>query len=105
MEIDETQIPSSYYEANREARKAYQRDYYKRNRKVLARKRQLMPALDPEKVEKLRAYQKEYYLTHRKELLHKRKMRERRKKLAILNPESGTLNRNHDTESGPTSQI
>jgi hypothetical protein len=96
MENDETQIPSSYYEVNKEARKTYQRNYYKQNRKVLARKRQLMPTLEPEKVEKLRAYQKEYYLTHRKELLHKRKMRERRKKLEGRNPEPGILNPESD---------
>jgi hypothetical protein len=92
---DETQIDpkgGTYYELNKEARKAYQRAYYKKNRKLLARKRELQPVLDPERAEQIRQYQHEYYLTHRQELLAKRKMRERRKKLKALNPESGVLN-------------
>lgn len=97
MQSDETQKSDSYYALNREARKQYQRDYYRRNKKVLARKRELQPVLDPERAEQIRDYQRAYYLTHRQELLAKRRERERRKRAGrnpvsgILQPESGIL--------------
>jgi hypothetical protein len=94
MEEQEPQIQPSYYELNKEARKQYQRDYYRKNKKLLARKRELQPVLDPERAQQIRDYQRTYYLTHRKELLAKRRERDRRKREAhrvscTLNPETG----------------
>jgi hypothetical protein len=95
MQSDETQNSDTYYALNREARKQYQRDYYRRNKKVLARKRELQPVLDPERAEQIRDYQRAYYLLHRQELLAKRRERERRKR-AGRNPVSGILNPESD---------
>jgi type II secretory pathway component PulJ len=116
MQSDETQNSDTYYALNREARKQYQRDYYRRNKKVLARKRELQPVLDPERAEQIRDYQRAYYLSHRQELLAKRRERERRKRAGrnpvsgilnpesgILNPESGILNPENATEQPETS--
>lgn len=63
----------SYYERNKEARKAYQRAYYKENREVIARKRELDEVLAPEKLDKLREYSRKYYLENRTRILAAKK--------------------------------
>lgn len=72
--------PLSYYERNKEARKAYQRAYYKENRDAIARKRELDEVLAPEKIDKLREYSRKYYLENRARILaaKRRQYRERR---------------------------
>ena len=80
MQESEKPVKSNYYAENKEARKAYQRDYYKANRHKISRQRELREVLDPEKAEKLRDYQRSYYVQHRQELLRKRRERNRRKK-------------------------
>jgi hypothetical protein len=92
VQESEKLVKSNYYAENKEARKAYQRDYYKANRHKISRQRELREVLDPEKAEKLRDYQRSYYVQHRQELLRKRRERNRRKKrlAGTLNPVSGT---------------
>lgn len=63
----------SYYSRNKEARKAYQKAYYHRNKDVIRRQKELNATLNPEKLEKIRHYQREYYLKNREILLRKRK--------------------------------
>ena len=58
----------SYYERNREARCAYQREYYKNNKKKINKKRQIDEAIDPEKTERRLRYNREYYKKHRENL-------------------------------------
>ncbi len=78
----------SYYERNREARCAYQREYYKNNKENINKKRQIDEAIDPEKIERRLRYNRDYYKKHRKRLLGMRA--ERYKKLKRL--------RNKDTK-------
>lgn len=66
---------TSYYEANKEARRAYQREYYARNKENLRRKKELMAELEPEKIKEIRKYQREYYLKNRQTLQRKRRER------------------------------
>jgi len=67
----------SYYDRNKEARKAYQKTYYAERQGELRRKRELEPLLHPDKYEKKRAYQREYYLTFRAKLLSNKRIRYR----------------------------
>lgn len=98
MSQDEKEKGESYYAQNREARKQYQRNYYRKNHRLLARKRELQPMLDPERAEAVKQYQRIYYLTNRQELLVKRKERERKKRegrvpvSGIPNPVAGEPN-------------
>ena len=62
-------MEESYYERNREARCAYQREYYKQNKDKINKKRQIDEASDPEKIKKRLDYNKEYYRKNRKKLL------------------------------------
>lgn len=74
----------AYYQANKEARRAYQRDYYDRIVKPRrAREKELDQLLSPEeweaKVNKRRAYHRDYYLKNRDKIRAQRaaKRRER----------------------------
>jgi len=68
-------MEESYYERNREARCAYQREYYKQNKNKINQKRHLDEASDPDKVKKRLDYNKEYYRKNRKKLLAERAKR------------------------------
>ena len=68
-------MEESYYERNREARCAYQREYYKQNKDKINKKRQIDEASDPEKIKKRLDYNKEYYRKNRKKLLAERAKR------------------------------
>ena len=68
-------MEESYYERNREARCAYQREYYKQNKNKINQKRLLDEASDPEKIKKRLDYNKEYYRKNRKKLLAERAKR------------------------------
>lgn len=62
----------SYYARNKRARCNYQREYYKKNRDRINRKRQIDEAVDPEKIEKRLEYNRAYYLKNRVRLLKRR---------------------------------
>ena len=68
-------MEESYYERNREARCAYQREYYKRDKRKINQKRLLDEASNPDKVKKRLEYNKEYYRKNRKKLLAERAKR------------------------------
>tara|TARA_Y100000004_G_C8807934_1_gene366297 strand:+ start:237 stop:545 length:309 start_codon:yes stop_codon:yes gene_type:complete len=67
----------SYYERNKEARCAYQREYYKANKERINKKRQIDEAVDPEKAKKRLEYNRAYYRKNRKRLLAERAKRYR----------------------------
>ena len=68
---------TTYYDRNKEARCAYQREYYKKNKDKINKKRQIDEAVDPEKAEKRLKYNRDYYRKHRKKLLRMRAERYR----------------------------
>ena len=68
-------MDKSYYNRNKDARKAYQKAYYELRKGDLRRKRELEAELNPEKQEKMREYQRNYYLTNRQKLLERKKLR------------------------------
>ena len=70
---------ASYYERNSEERRAYQREYYAKNKEVLKRKKEIEAELEPEKVEKTSKYQRDYYYENRNKLLKARKDRRLRR--------------------------
>jgi hypothetical protein len=70
----------SYYERNKAARCAYQREYYKKNKARINRKRQIDEATDPEKAKRRLNYNRAYYRRNRKKLLEQRALRYRRLK-------------------------
>lgn len=76
-------MDKSYYDRNKEARKAYQMSYYKAKKEDLRRKRELDAELNPEKRDKVREYQRNYYLTNRHKLLERKKLRYTNEKNAI----------------------
>ena len=77
----------SYYERNKEARKTYQREYYRNNRQRILRKLELTRHLEPEKVEAQRKYNRDYYLANREKILAKRREKYQAKKAdSILRP-------------------
>ena len=62
-----------YYQAKREQRLEYQRDYYKRNRDRIIRKREVDAVIDPEKREAMCVYNRNYYVSNREKLVEARK--------------------------------
>ena len=70
-------MDETYYARNKEARCKYQREYYKKNKDRINRKRQIDEAVDPEKIEKRLAYNRAYYLKNRERLLKRRAERRR----------------------------
>jgi hypothetical protein len=54
-----------YYQKNREARIRYQNEYYRKNRGIIKRRREVSNFLDPEQKEALSRYNKEYYARNR----------------------------------------
>jgi hypothetical protein len=63
----------SYYAKNREARKAYQREYYKRKKERIMRKREVGRTLDDEGQSDYDRYQAEYYAQNRDRILKRRR--------------------------------
>jgi hypothetical protein len=62
-----------YYQAKREQRLEYQRDYYRRNRDRIIRKREVDAVIDPEKREAMCVYNRNYYVSNREKLVEARK--------------------------------
>jgi len=71
---------TTYYDRNKEARCAYQREYYKKNKDKINKKRQIDEAVDPEKAERRLQYNRDYYRKHRKKLLAMRAARYQKRK-------------------------
>jgi len=65
----------SYYNRNKDTRKAYQKAYYEANKERMRRKKELDSVLQPEKLKKVQDYQRQYYLKNRQKLLEKRRHR------------------------------
>lgn len=63
----------TYYERNKEARREYQRRYYRLNSERIKRKRELDEGLEPEKVAKRKEYNHQYYIKNRHMIRNKRK--------------------------------
>ena len=68
-----------YYQKNREARIAYQKQYYKDNKEAIKRRKELRLADDPEWGEERRAYNKSYYKKNREHI-----KRTRLKRAAVI---------------------
>ncbi len=70
-------MKKSYYEKNKEARLAYQNDYYERNKLERLRKLELQAFLEPEEFEesrkKLASYNADYYRKNRERIRRQRK--------------------------------
>lgn len=62
-----------YYQKNKEARIAYQRDYYSKNKHIIVRKREVRDFLDPEEKEAMKQYNKSYYAKNRDRIKEQRK--------------------------------
>ncbi len=69
-----------YYLRNRESRIRYQKDYYRRNRHAIMRRREVSDFLDPEQKEALSQYNKSYYERNRDRIRAQRKARAERLK-------------------------
>jgi len=69
------EINATYYQKNREARCAYQKEYYKLHSGLLKRKRELEIVLNPEKVDARKAYNRAYFLKNRASIMEKRAAR------------------------------
>jgi hypothetical protein len=81
--------PDSYYSKNTEARKAYQKRYYGKNRFQINRKRLIDAELEPEKYEAYISYQRDYYLRNREQLLATRRQKRRDRASGIRHLEGG----------------
>lgn len=96
VETAELPIPKpSYYERNREERRAYQREYYQRNKLELSRQRELEKVVDPDAYERRIKRAQAYYREHREELLKQRRERyykERDARLAYLKAQAEKVN-------------
>lgn len=62
-----------YYQKNKEARIAYQRAYYEKNKHIIVRKREVRDFLDPEEREAMREYNKRYYAANKERIKEQRK--------------------------------
>lgn len=71
---------STYYEKNREARKEYQREFYRKNREKILRGLALKKHLEPEKAQHFKQYNREYYLKNREKILAARRAKYAAKK-------------------------
>ena len=65
----------TYYQKNREARRAYQKEYYKLHAELIKRKRELEIVLDPEKVDARKMYNRAYFQKNRASIMEKRAKR------------------------------
>ena len=62
-----------YYRKNREARIAYQKRYYEKNKHIIVRKREVREFLEPEERELARKYNERYYSENRERIREQRK--------------------------------
>lgn len=62
-----------YYRKNKEARIAYQRAYYAKNKHIIVRKREVRDFLEPEEREAMREYNKRYYAANKERIKEQRK--------------------------------
>ena len=62
-----------YYTRNKEARKEYQREYYKKNKERIRRKRKLEELENPSKFTERKNYNSEYYQRNKEKILKRRK--------------------------------
>jgi hypothetical protein len=63
----------SYYQRHREARKAYQKEYYQLVKEQMRRNREVDKEVRPEVVEAKAAYQSAYYRKNRNRLLARKR--------------------------------
>ena len=73
-----------YYRKNKEARIAYQRAYYAKNKHIIVRKREVRDFLEPEEREAMREYNKRYYAANKERIKEQRK----RKRESMLHSRS-----------------
>lgn len=73
-----------YYRKNKEARIAYQRAYYAKNKHIIIRKREVRDFLEPEEREAMSQYNKRYYAANKERIKEQRK----RKRDATLHSRS-----------------
>ena len=68
----------NYYQINKEDRLKYQRDYYRRNKENIKRKRELKLAESPELVDEQKEYNKNYYVENKERIKAKRAITRKR---------------------------
>ena len=61
-----------YYQENRERRLAYQKEYYRKNKNRIKRKKELKQANDPSWIDKQREYNRQYYIKNRERIQQQR---------------------------------
>jgi len=64
-----------YYLKNKEARIAYQRSYYEKNKHIIVRKREVRDFLDPEEREAMKQYNKSYYAKNKDRIKEQRRQK------------------------------
>lgn len=73
----------SYYHDNRDKRIEYQKDYYRRNKEGIKRKRELKKELDPDFSKNQKEYNREYY-SKNKERIKKSRLKRAARMWAVL---------------------
>lgn len=81
----------SYYHDNRDKRINYQKEYYKKNKEGIKRKRELKKELDPDFSIKQREYNKKYY-SDNKERIKRGRLKRAARMWAIYQQEEKNLN-------------
>ena len=69
------ELKQKYYQEHREARLAYQREYYLKNKLKIKEAKESRKEKDPEWGDKQRDYNREYYLKNRERIMKKRAKR------------------------------
>ena len=68
----------NYYQINKEARLKYQREYYRRNKEAIKRRRELKLAENPELADEQKEYNKKYYIENKERIKTKRAVTKKR---------------------------
>ena len=68
----------NYYQINKEDRLKYQREYYRRNKEAIKRRRELKLAENPELVDEQKEYNKKYYIENNDRIKTKRAVTKKR---------------------------
>ena len=68
----------NYYQINKEDRLKYQREYYRRNKETIKRRRELKLAENPELVDEQKEYNKKYYIENKERIKTKRAVTKKR---------------------------
>ena len=68
----------NYYQINKEDRLKYQREYYRRNKEAIKRRRELKLAENPELVDEQKEYNKKYYIENKERIKTKRAVTKKR---------------------------